>query len=84
MAGLVPPDGGPRLTAIVCQGVDPDTGDRCGKAYTGPWGSIIDQARAGGWRIGRLPDGSPDAMCPACGKPDPAVLALIRDIERSL
>jgi hypothetical protein len=59
--------------------------ERCGKVFKG-WGqwSILDQARAAGWRIGRLVDGTPDAMCPACAKPDPATVALCRDLERSV
>jgi hypothetical protein len=73
-----------RLTAIVCQGLLGE-GERCGKVYkaSGDW-SVLDQARAAGWRIGRLPDGTPDAMCPACARPDPATVALCRDLKQSV
>ena len=86
MTAMVPRDGGVRLTAIVCQGVDPETEERCGKTYVGRGGKawIVDQARAAGWKIGALNDGTPDAMCPACGKPDPATLAAARELKRSL
>lgn len=73
-----------RLTAIVCQGLITAT-ERCGKTYTGRGRhSIVDQARAAGWRIGALPDGTPDAMCPACARPDPVTVGLCRDLERSV
>lgn len=32
----------------------------------------------------RLSDGTPDAMCPACAKPDPVTVGLCRDLERSV
>lgn len=68
--------GEPRL-AVVCNGVDPETGERCGRTYTR---GGDDAARAAGWRIGQLPNGERDAMCPRCGKPDPALTKLCRDL----
>ena len=79
------------LTAIICQGrnlVDgKSVGDVCGATIrVGPRinGSLLDAARAQGWRIGHRADGTPDAMCARCAKPDPTTAALCRDLERSI
>lgn len=42
-----------------------------------------DTARTKGWRI-NLDRGRIDAMCPACARPDPATVALCRDLQRSV
>jgi hypothetical protein len=80
MSELLPRHARPRLSAIVCQGIGPD-GQRCGRTYTGrgEW-SLLDQARAAGWRIGALADGTPDAMCDLCAKPDPELVRLCREL----
>lgn len=42
---------------------------------------ITESARAAGWRIGPArTDGSHDTMCPRCGKPDPALASITRDL----
>lgn len=47
--------------------------------------TLIERARAAGWRIGPgRPDGTHPAMCPQCARPDPGLLASIRDIRRGL
>jgi hypothetical protein len=66
--------------AIVCNGAD-EHGQRCGRTYRR---GDETAARAAGWKVGRLPDGNRDAMCPACGKPDPVTVALAREIERGI
>lgn len=85
--------------ALVCRGlIDQQSEQRCGAVYPvsdpaalpAGWprptqADIETAARVRGWRIGpTLPDGTKDAMCPACAKPDPITAAHIRDIERSL
>lgn len=73
-----------RLTAIICQGLISDT-QRCGRTFTGTGTApLVDRARAAGWRIGQRRDGTPDAMCPTCARPDPATVALCRDLEQSV
>lgn len=75
-----------RLAAVVCQGLDDGTGERCGATHTGRPGpagvdhDLVYSARAAGWRIGALVDGTPDAMCPRCAKPDPALVRLCREL----
>jgi hypothetical protein len=41
------------------------------------------EARVKGWRIGRRL-GAWDPLCPWCGAPDPATVALCRELERSV
>lgn len=79
---------GPRvLVTITCQGraLDGDgqpVGEICGTTYR-PWGRInpLDGARAAGWRIGVRADGTPDAMCPRCARPDAGLVRMCRDLE---
>lgn len=40
-------------------------------------------ARAAGWRIGALPDGRHDAMCPRCARPDPVLVRLCKELARA-
>jgi|SRR5579859_1117664 len=40
-------------------------------------------ARASGWRVGELPGGVHDAMCPRCGRPDRALTALCAELAAS-
>ncbi len=77
------------LTAIVCQGrvlVDGESvGEVCGVTIRATrWGNLFDTARVAGWKIGHRADGIPDAMCPRCARPDPATVALCRDLERTI
>jgi hypothetical protein len=39
-------------------------------------------ARAAGWKIGALPDGTHDAMCSRCAKPDPVLVRLCKELAR--
>lgn len=67
-------------------------GDECGQVYPrrvdGPYGPPVGdtthqmQARAAGWAIGRLPDGTTTATCPACRRPDPATAATCRALTK--
>lgn len=57
----------------------------CHRTYQ-PRGTHTDrseQARAAGWRIGVRADGTPDAICPQDAKPDPELVRLCRDLDRS-
>lgn len=46
---------------------------------------VTQGARAAGWRISPpAPDGTVTATCPSCSRPDPALTALCRDLERSI
>ncbi len=45
---------------------------------------LAQQARAAGWRLGTRADGTPDAMCARCAKPDPELVKLCRDLAGSL
>jgi hypothetical protein len=42
------------------------------------------QARAGGWSVAVLADGSRTATCPKCRKPSPRAIAACRAIEQDL
>lgn len=84
MTDLIRYGDAPRLTAITCYGVDPAGGGRCGRTYNSRSNNILDRARAAGWRIGTLADGTPDAMCPDCGRPDRATVTLCRELRRSI
>jgi hypothetical protein len=72
----------PRVDVIVCNGVDPQTGERCGRVYKnyGPWDAQT-SARTAGWRIGLLLGGGLDAMCPRCARPDPELVKVCRDLR---
>jgi hypothetical protein len=83
------PAGPGLLTAIVCQGralvAGQSTGPPCGTTiHTRGPASLLDQARAAGWRVGRRADGTPDAMCPKCARPDQATRELCAALERSV
>lgn len=59
----------------------------CGRTYRGHGADVTaaqqeQQARAAGWRLGRLGDGTPDARCPTCSRPDPALLRLAEELTR--
>lgn len=42
---------------------------------------IAESARAAGWRLGpERPDGTRDAMCRQCGRPDPTMAGIVRDL----
>lgn len=77
--------------AIVCNGRALDAnqqpvGEPCGRTPDPPRPPTLNPvtaARAGGWRIGPpRPDGSRDAMCPRCAKPDPELAKLLRELTR--
>lgn len=79
------------LTKLTCQGralVDgpgESIGDICAATFTWRWrGPLLDAARAAGWRVGHRADGTPDALCPRCGRPDPVTLAHCKDLARSI
>jgi hypothetical protein len=78
-----PRDYGRRVT-ITCQGralVDGEcVGEICGRTLTAPQTWVLDRARAAGWRVGKRADGTPDAMCDRCAKPDPALVKLLRSL----
>lgn len=61
----------------VCRGLLSDGVRRCG---TTARNLTEDEVRVKGWRIGRQPDGEPDPLCPACGRPDPATARHLRDL----
>lgn len=42
---------------------------------------LRERARVGGWKCHPNPDGTYNAMCPACGRADPAVIRLCRALE---
>ena len=45
--------------------------------------SHLDVLRAAGWRIGpQRVDGTHDAMCPRCARPDPTLTALCRTLTK--
>jgi hypothetical protein len=47
--------------------------------------TMIQWARAAGWRIGPLRDDQPrDAMCPRCARPDPVTVQLCRDLAKQV
>lgn len=41
-------------------------------------------ARASGWRVGVLPGGVHDAMCPRCSRPDPALARVLAELRLSI
>lgn len=43
-----------------------------------------EQARAAGWSVGVLPDGTPTAMCPRCRRPNNTAVAVGREIQEGL
>lgn len=74
---------GPRAAWVrdwICRGLVSDN-VRCGKTLPS---ASEDEARAKGWKIGRRPNGEPDPLCPACGRPDAATVGHCRDLERSI
>jgi hypothetical protein len=69
-------------------------GHVCGEVVRPRWGgttvqertpaALLQMARAAGWAIGTLPDGSLNAMCKACRKPSPDLVRLCDDLARSV
>lgn len=75
------------LTALTCQGRtwshDQPTSQPCGRRFVrATWmvGAFLDHARVAGWRVGHRADGTPDAMCPSCGRSEPSLLNLRREL----
>lgn len=74
---------------IVCGGRDVDnhgrhTGDPCTNTYRPHYHDPgNEQARAAGWGILRLPDGTVTAICPRCRRPDPATVAACHQLAAS-
>lgn len=80
-----------QLTTITCQGRDlidgQSVGNICGttiRVERHERAPLLDRARAAGWRIGHRNDGTPDALCPRCARPDPATTAVLADLRRTL
>ena len=77
---------------LVCQGralrngrsVGPTCGMRVARDQRETRGQFLTRARVGGWRIGHRADGTPDALCPTCAKPDPVLVRLTQELARSV
>jgi hypothetical protein len=76
------------LTALTYQGralVDGrSVGNICGRVLRHRESDppLLDYARAAGWRVGHRADGTPDAICPRCARPDPITAAICRDLAK--
>ena len=86
-------------STLVCQGRDLDrngqsVGRICGtvaRARAAIFHNRVEttdefhsRVRVEGWRIGYRADGTPDALCPTCAKPDPALVRLTRELAQSV
>lgn len=74
--------------ALVCGGravndaLQP-VGEPCGRTYlTGHSRNLHNRARAAGWQITELGDGSVYVCCDRCRRPDPQLVADCRTLQR--